>query len=168
MNDVHAPAGLGSTQDIVGFLHHEARLLDEGRLEEWLDLYTEDAIYWIPSRPGQTDTRGVPSIIHEDRALLTIRIRRLMHPRAYAALPTPRTLHIIGNVDVVDGKAAGADCRVTSNLLVVEHQDGHTRLFPGRCEHAVRRQGAGLRISAKRIDLIDCDSVYDRPMTILL
>ena len=30
------------------FLFHEARLLDERRLQEWLALYAEDAEYWVP------------------------------------------------------------------------------------------------------------------------
>ena len=33
------------------FLVHEARLLDDGRFEEWLALFTTDAWYWVPAQP---------------------------------------------------------------------------------------------------------------------
>ena len=35
-------------QEAEDFLYAEGRLLDEGRLEEWLKLFTEDGFYWIP------------------------------------------------------------------------------------------------------------------------
>ena len=35
------------------FLFHEARLLDTQQLEAWLELFTEDATYWVPLEHGQ-------------------------------------------------------------------------------------------------------------------
>ena len=35
------------------FLYHEARLLDEQRYEEWLELFSDDATYWVPLEQGQ-------------------------------------------------------------------------------------------------------------------
>jgi len=109
----------------------------------------------------------VPSIIREDRLLLALRVQRLAHPRAYAALPRPRTLHIIGTIDVTDQDAAENECRALSNQLIVEYQDGRKRIFSGQCEHVLRRQSDGFRIALKRFDLIDCDDVHE-PMTVLL
>ncbi|HWM76977.1 MAG TPA: aromatic-ring-hydroxylating dioxygenase subunit beta, partial [Methylomirabilota bacterium] len=37
-------------QEIESFLYREADLLDERRYEEWLELFTEDAHYWMPLR----------------------------------------------------------------------------------------------------------------------
>jgi 3-phenylpropionate/cinnamic acid dioxygenase small subunit len=155
-------------RQILDFLHEEARLLDDGKLAQWLDLYAEDGVYWIPSRHGQTDTRGVPSIIYEDRPLLAMRVQRLGHPRAYAALPAPRTMHLVGNVDVVGHDEAADEWRVSSKLLAVEHQADRTRIFAGHGEHVLRRRGGAFKIVFKRIDLIDCEGVHDKPMTILL
>ena len=52
------------------FLFHEARLLDTGRLEEWLALFTDDATYWVPLERDQKDPYETSSIIHDDRTLL--------------------------------------------------------------------------------------------------
>ena len=41
--------------EIEDFLWIEADLLDDFRYEEWLDLLTDDVIYWMPIR------RNVPS-----------------------------------------------------------------------------------------------------------
>ena len=35
------------------FLLHEARLLDDGKFDDWLALLTPDAWYWVPSEPDQ-------------------------------------------------------------------------------------------------------------------
>ena len=156
-----------SEREIRQFVHHEARLLDERQFEDWLGLFADDSRYWIPSSPGQADPLSVPSIVYEDRALLQIRIKRLMHPRAYAALPTPRTLHVVGNLEIRDHDEADDQFRVSSNLLVVEHQDTTMRTFAGNCEHILRRSAHALEIVLKRIDLINCDSVH-RIMTVLL
>ena len=42
---------------LIGFVLDEAQLLDEERFAEWLDLFTDDARYWIPIAPGQTEDR---------------------------------------------------------------------------------------------------------------
>ena len=149
-----------SERDIRRFVHHEARLIDERRFEEWLELFADDSRYWIPGTPGQTDAKSVPSIIYEDRALLHIRVKRLMHPRAYAALPTPRTMHVVGNLEIRDHDESTDQFRVSSNLLVVEHQAATTRTFAGHCEHILRRSDDGFIITLKRIDLIDSDAVH--------
>ena len=164
---MNAGATVRSEREIRHFVHREANLLDERRFEDWLALFAEDGRYWIPGTPGQTDPLSVPSIVYEDPALLRIRVNRLLHPRAYAALPTPRTLHVVGNLEIPDHDAAAGRFRVSSSLLVVEHQDTATRNFAGKCEHVLRRSGDDFQIELKRIDLIDCDSIQ-RVMTALL
>jgi len=46
-----------SDQDLTGFVLYEARLLDQHRFEEWLDLFADDGRYWMPLEWGQTDPR---------------------------------------------------------------------------------------------------------------
>ena len=147
-------------REIRQFIHYEARLLDKRQFEDWLALFADDSRYWIPGSPGQTDAVTIPSIIYEDRALLRVRVSRLMHPHAYAALPTPRTLHVVGNLEVLDHDEATDQVRVSSNLLVIEHQEATMRTFAGHCEHNLRRLDNSFEIALKRIDLIDCDSVH--------
>src|SRR5690348_1828556 len=40
--------------DIEQFYYHEARLLDEHRYADWLELYSDDTRYWMPIRETRT------------------------------------------------------------------------------------------------------------------
>ena len=59
------------------FLIEEARLLDEGRFDDWLALFTADATYWVPSEPHQESPLTTVSLMYDDRRLLETRVRRL-------------------------------------------------------------------------------------------
>ena len=37
------------------FLYTEAELIDQSDYERWYELFTEDAIYWMPLGYGQTE-----------------------------------------------------------------------------------------------------------------
>lgn len=144
------------------FLYHEARLLDRGRFDAWLDLFDEDGIYWVPTRSEQADPLGMPSIIYENKDVLAMRVSRLMHPRTYSVHPRPRTTHVVGNVHLLDDTAApDGSCAVASVFMVHEYVAERRRLFSGLCEHRLRRDSAGkLRILAKRVDLVDAEATH--------
>ena len=54
--------------EIEQLLYHEAWLLDQGRLDEWLGLYTDDATYWIPLEANQAEAGCLP--VFTSRAFL--------------------------------------------------------------------------------------------------
>ena len=141
------------------FLFHEAWLLDQHRLDEWLDLFTEDATYWVPLERGQTDPWNTSSIIFDDRTLLEIRVRQYQHPRAHARLPSARTVHQVGNVMIVEDR--GNELRTASSLVLIEYRRERQRVFGASVEHRLRRTPAGLRIAAKRVDLVNSEAELD-------
>lgn len=141
------------------FLVDEARLLDERRFEDWLALFTADATYWVPSEPGQADPLETISLIYDDRRLLETRVRRLRHPAIHAQTPPSRTTRLIGNV-IVAPAAAGA-IAATSTFQMVEYRRDKQRLWAGRAHHVLVPAGPTFRIRAKRIDLVNCNSVLD-------
>ena len=49
-------------QQLIDFVIREARLIDQHRFEEWLDLFAEDGFYWMPLEWGQTDPRLTTSL----------------------------------------------------------------------------------------------------------
>lgn len=144
------------------FLLREARLLDEGRFEEWLGLFTADAWYWVPSQPGQSSPKDTVSLIYDDRRLLETRVRRLGNPHLHAQQPRSRTSRIVANVTVEDERAAGGPVqRVRSKLMLVEYRRDRQRLFAATCWHGLARHGDELRIAWKRVDLVNCDAELD-------
>ena len=145
--------------EIEQFLYREAWLLDHGRLDEWLGLFTDDATYWIPLQANQADPLTTSSIVYDDRRLLEVRVRQFQHPRAHARVPAPRTVHQVGNVRVVE--AGAHDVRVGSTLVVVEYRRERHRVWGALVEHRLRRSADGLRIAAKRIDLVNSEAELD-------
>jgi 3-phenylpropionate/cinnamic acid dioxygenase small subunit len=145
--------------EIEAFLYREARLLDRGRLSEWLDLFTEDATYWIPLLAGQQDPLTTCSIVYDDRRLLEARVRQFAHPRAHARVPAPRTVHQIGNVEILED--TGIELAVASTLVLIEYRQERQRVWGALVEHRLRRTPEGLRIAAKRVDLVNSESELD-------
>jgi 3-phenylpropionate/cinnamic acid dioxygenase small subunit len=140
-------------------LYHEARLLDGGRLEEWLALFTDDATYWVPLEAGQADPLATSSIVYDDRRLLEVRVRQARHPRAHARVPAARTVHQVGNVQVLADD--GREATVASSLVMVEYRAERQRVWGATVEHRLRRTPDGLRIAAKRVDLVNSEAELD-------
>jgi 3-phenylpropionate/cinnamic acid dioxygenase small subunit len=154
---VATPVDLHS--EVEQFLYREAWLLDHGRLDEWLGLFTDDATYWIPLRADQSDPLTTSSIVYDDRRLLEVRVRQFQHPRAHARTPAPRTVHQISNVQVM--QAEGDVLRVDSTLALLEYRHERQRVWGALVEHRLRRTADGLRIALKRIDLVNSEAELD-------
>lgn len=149
-----------SPQAAEAFLFREARLLDEGRLDDWLALFTDDCLYWLPI--VDDDSGLEPSIIHDNRTRLEERVFRLNETRAYAQDPPSRTQHNISNVEVLEGTDAHA--RVLCNLTLFEVRIGdasqpdlgHPQVLAGRCEYLLLI-APDLLIAQKKVMLLTRD-----------
>ena len=69
---------------IENFLYREARLMDEHAYDEWLSLWTEDALYWVPSNDDDMDPTQQVAIIYDNLAQMQNRIDRLKGGAAYS------------------------------------------------------------------------------------
>jgi benzoate/toluate 1,2-dioxygenase subunit beta len=152
-------------REIELFVLREARLLDCGQFEAWLELYAPQGIYWMPSQPDQTDPLNVASIVYEDHAILAIRVQRLLEARALVLTPMPRTTHLVSNIEVLESNAE--DYTVAAAFICVEHQGERQRLYSGRQTYRLARQNGTFRIMLKRVALLNCDGVHT-PITIPL
>lgn len=141
------------------FLYHEARLLDTQQYEAWLELFTDDAIYWLPLERDQKDGVETSSLVHDDRTLLGLRVQQARHPRAHARLPLARTVHQVGNVMVLAEE--GGETKVASTLQVIEWRHDRQRVWGAVVEHRLRRAGSGYRIAYKRVDLVNSEGELD-------
>jgi 3-phenylpropionate/cinnamic acid dioxygenase small subunit len=152
-----------SNREAEDLLHLEAHLLDERRLEEWLELFTKDGTYWLPLK-DDTDPIRHPSIVYEDHKTRTQRVHQLLHEAHYAQLPPSRTIHLISNVWVADDGEGDGTALVRCNLVLFELRPGHQRqpglgeqrILAGRCEYRLRREDRWL-ISQKKVVLLNRD-----------
>ncbi|HEX3346637.1 MAG TPA: aromatic-ring-hydroxylating dioxygenase subunit beta [Acetobacteraceae bacterium] len=143
---------------VARFLYDEAELLDCGAYDRWFALFTEDARYWVPSHPQQTDPAREVSLFYEDPALMHARIGRLRHPRALG-LPV-RTSHLIGNVRT-DGNAPNGDLVVRSRFQMIEFVAEEQRLHGGAVMHHLVADGDSWKIRLKRVDLANAGGVFE-------
>jgi len=99
------------------FLFDEAALLDEWRLEEWLDLFTLECTYEIPPLGApDADCGKTFSLIHDHRQMLEQRVIRLKKPTAHAEFPHSRTRRLISNVRILEQTAESVT--FTANFIV--------------------------------------------------
>ncbi|MGH6672368.1 MAG: aromatic-ring-hydroxylating dioxygenase subunit beta [Xanthobacteraceae bacterium] len=141
------------------FLLHEARLLDEGKFDDWLGLFMPDAWYWVPSEPGQADPVETISLIYDDRRLLETRVRRLASPRMYSQEPRSRTSRIVTNVTIEETDRTS--CTVRSKFVMIEYRRENQRLFGGTALHRLVQSDGRIMIAWKRVDLVNCDAPLD-------
>lgn len=136
-------------------LFHEARLLDDGRLIEWLDLCADDVVYWIPANHEGGDPRLEVSIVLDDRRRLEDRVHWILDGKSHAQRPPSRTIRHVSNVEawILDGDS----CLSRSTLVVDELRTEVPRRLVGAVEHIWDTQSDIWRIRRKRIHLLDSD-----------
>jgi anthranilate 1,2-dioxygenase small subunit len=103
-------------REIEDFNASYAAALDEGRLTDWAEMFTDDAFYVVISR--ENADRGMPV------GLVYCENKGMIYDRAFAVEKTemfaPRYLrHIIGNTQVL-GEAENGDIRARANYVVVQ------------------------------------------------
>lgn len=147
--------------EIEKYLYREVRLLDERRFEEWTDLFAEDGYYWVPAYPNQEDPYKAVSIFFDDRELMRTRLSRLDHPKVHAQKPPSRTVHQVSNIEIEDNHQGEDEFLVHSTLLMMEYRLDKQTSYGGRCQHLLRRKGDGFELAWKRVDLINCDGVFE-------
>ncbi len=146
---------------VEAFIVNEARLLDERMFEDWRDLFAEDGRYWVPMRPNQKSPDGESSLFYDDRSIMATRFERLRHPNIQSQNPPHRTCRVVGNVVIESLDAGKGECVAGSNLIMTDYRQHVQRLFSGRVHHHLRREGDGFRIVLKKVDLINCDDVFE-------
>ena len=159
----HSQAGDASApteRDLIDFVLREARWLDEGRYEDWLELFADDGLYWMPLSPGQTDMRLQASLMLEDKLLLKIRVERLRGPRTFSQQPASRCHHLL-QLPTVESRDEGSGIYTTRCAFhYVETRRDEQQLLAGWASHTLVATPAGLRIRQKRVDLVNCDAAF--------
>ena len=135
--------------DVEEFLYCEAALLDEWRLEEWLDLFTIDCLYEIPAL-DLPDAVGLRTFgfVYDERTMLEQRVVRLKKPTAHSEYPHSRTRRLVTNVRILEHKAD--EIMVGANFAVYRLRDGNDVCFVGRYEYLLREDSDRLRIRHRK------------------
>ena len=134
---------------VEDFLYHEAALLDAWRLDEWLALLTEDAVYRVPSndRP-ESEPKSALFTIADDIHRIRARVARLKDPEAHAEFPPSRTRRLLSNVRIV-GQEKGV-VKVEANFIVARfRREEPARQYVGRYKYKLKAEKGKLRIASR-------------------
>jgi 3-phenylpropionate/cinnamic acid dioxygenase small subunit len=144
--------------ELAKFIYQEARLLDEKRFDDWYQLFTEDAHYWVPLVPGQTDPLTHNSLAYEDKLLLKLRIERLKQPTAFSQKPASRCLHVLQAPQLENSDDARGEFRLRTTFLYTETKGDDSQRYAATAWHTLVRSDQGLKIKLKRVDILNADA----------
>ena len=151
-----APTGAGVTEvgavqrcDVEDLLYLEAQLLDEWRLDEWVQLYTDDAQYIIPANdlPDPEPDRDLV-LVNDNKFRLLARVERLKSRKAHREYPHATTRHQVSNVRTHE--QTGDEVRASAYFTVWRFRNGRDDHYVGRYDYRLRRLDGTLRICYKR------------------
>lgn len=142
---------------VADFLYREARLADEARYADWLALWTDDGVYWVPATtaPGVDPDRHL-SHIYDNRARLDTRVKLLQTGQRYSQEPASRMRRLISNIEAEE--AGGGELVAESNFLIAElaiQAKHEVHWWVGRATHRLRRVDGALRMCGKTVVLIN-------------
>jgi benzoate/toluate 1,2-dioxygenase subunit beta len=137
-------------------LTREALCLDRGQWDDWLALYTEDAVFWMPAWRSESEPTADPDselslIYYRGRRNLEDRVWRARSGLSVASAPRPRVVHQVTNVLVE------ADNHVAASFSthLFDKRAERTHIFFGRYEYRLVCTDDGWKIASKKILLLN-------------
>ena len=136
-------------EQVEDFLFKEAALLDDWRLDDWVDLFTDDGRYVVPTTDlPDGDPRRDLVFIDDDINRLRARAVRLNSRHAHREYPWSRTRRFISNVRVEE--TGDGELAVSSNVLVYRFRAGEGAPYVGSVHYILRRDDGAFRIAYRR------------------
>jgi 3-phenylpropionate/cinnamic acid dioxygenase small subunit len=142
----------------IELVYQEARLIDEKRFDEWYELFTGDALYWMPLARDQPLGETHTSLLYEDKLLLKVRIERLRHPHAFSQQQPSFSQHVLQQPALEDGVPDSGRCVIRTPFVYVESQLDRQFLLAGVAYHHLVLQEGAWRIQMKKIELLNRDA----------
>ncbi len=142
---------------VVEFIYREARLADEARYAEWLALWTDDGVYWVPATtdPGADPDKHI-SHIYDNRGRIETRIKLLQTGYRYSQEPASLMRRLVSNVETSpaeNGEVVAGSNFVLAELAIQAKRELHW--WVGRTTHRLRRVGGELRMCHKKVVLVN-------------
>jgi p-cumate 2,3-dioxygenase subunit beta len=149
MTMMQARANRELRAEVENFLFEEAELLDSWRLDEWANLFTEDAISHVPALDDPTrDPAQSVFLVADDLTRIRSRVRQLTGNSAWAENPRSQTRRFIANVRVT--AADGETITATANFLVHRCRMERISTFAGQYRYKLVRHNGSFKIAERK------------------
>ena len=137
-------------------LFDEAELMDSHQYDRWMELWDEQALYWVPCNEDEIDPSRRVSLIYERREQIEDRLFRLKGRHAHAQRPKSRLMRVISNVRILEHDAQ--QVKVSSNFALGEMRLDRQTVWMGRSFHTLLRGADGFKIREKKVVLLNNNS----------
>ena len=146
--------------DLIDFVYDEAATIDQMRWDDWLALFHKDGRYWMPLEWQQDDPVLQPSLMYEDRLLLTVRVERLAGERTFSQKPKSRCHHLLERPRIVSMGEDNGLYKLRTSFIYTETRGDLLERYSGWVSHELAEVDRALQIKLKRIDLINFDAPF--------
>jgi len=160
--------------EIERYYYYEAELLDDHRYGEWLDLFSADARYWMPTRanrlPREQDkefsAEGEFALFDDNKKTLSWRVRQLDSSTHWAENPRSRTRHLVSNVRIAQSQCAD-EYEVKSNFICYRNRlQDEVDIWAGERHDLLRRDDQQILHIARRKVLLDQNLVLSKNLSV--
>lgn len=158
--------------ELMHFYIREAWLLDQRRFKEWLDIFTDDLVYFMPRRKNVTrrdldrelTQPGDLALMEDSKVDLEMRVARLDTGMAWSEDPPSRTRHLIGNL-VVEQAAEDEAKAMTAFIIYKSHLETDQDIYAGYREDALRRSGDSWKVMHRTI-VLDANVILSKNISV--
>jgi len=159
-HDVPKSSGVSAADFVAAtqFLTHEAELLDNNLLDEWLECLAHDLRYFMPVRTTMLRAQLTDSVsktvghFDDDYAAIALRVKRIQLPSAWSEDPPSRTRRFVTNVRASNRDAAD-EIAVASYLLLLRSRwdNPNYEIISAERRDVLRRTDRGLQLASREI-----------------
>ena len=146
--------------DIIDFIYQEARILDEGRYDEWLSLWLESGIYWMPLDYKQSDPINATSLLYEDHFMLRLRVERLHGDRTFSQKPKSRCHHVLQRPFVDIFEPNEGHFQTNTSMHYIETRLDEQILLALTVTHDLKAEDGKLQLAGKKVELLNSDAAF--------
>ncbi|SEQ59247.1 aromatic-ring-hydroxylating dioxygenase subunit beta [Thalassovita taeanensis] len=139
--------------EVSQFIFREARLQDIHDYDAWEDLWTDDALYWVPANGTDIDPETQMSMVYDNRSRIALRVRQLKTGRRHSQTPPSQLARIISNFEFL--KSATDDIKVVCNAQIFETNLRGDTMWAARNEYTLRRVDGALKMAYKKVVLVN-------------
>lgn len=142
-----------SLAEAMEFAWYEADLLDHAAYDEWLSLWTDDALYIVPIEPGVTDFENSLNYAYDDHEMRKKRVDRLLSGQSVSASPVARTVRSPSRFRML--RSDPSSCELRCAQMITEFRRGRERIYTADVTFQLERSATGLKIKQKVVRLIN-------------
>ncbi len=165
--------------EVEEFLYDEAELLDQRLFSEWLDMLSDDLVYFMPIRRNvkfgthaeSENTREGKDIswFEDDKWTLSKRVDQILTEKHWAEEPLSRVCHMVSNVQLINAVPsceAAEEVTLRSRFLIYQNRvETESYFFVGKRTDTLRREQGEWKLLRREI-ILDQNVLLAKNLTI--